>query len=254
MDKNETRLSRSLRIIAFLFFVAALSLIILLRIFEKPKFMEWYGRYANMLVSYQNWVQQYGQTFWTIAILLAGFVLKALIPWLPITVMLFVSGAIFDWYIAIPINFVGSVMLFTIKFFWGRRWGGGNTELILRRYDNAHIFVDKGKVGSKMVLFFSRMTPLVPINSVSQLYGTTTMPYWQYILISILGFSYKLFSYTMIGRNIFNPLSSSFFMPVIGLFIISGLVLLLINAVITATTPLFQKLAAKKGNKQNEQS
>ena len=220
--------------------------------FEKPRFMEWYGRYANMLVSYQNWVQNHGQTIWTVLILLGNYVLKAVIPWLPITVMMFATGMIFDWYLAIPINLIGVTILFTIKFYWGRKWGGGNAEKILLRYDKAHFFVDQGKVGSKMVLFVARMTPLIPINSVSQLYGTTTLPYWQYILISNLGFSYKLFSYTMIGRNIFNPLSYSFFAPVITLLIISGLVLLLINAIISATTPLFQKMAAKKGNKENE--
>ena len=241
---------------AFLFLLFALMLIVFMRMFEKPGFVEWYSKYAEILLSVEEWIEYIGQSSWTILIyliLLLNFILKTVVPWFPLTFIMFLSGMVLDWYIAIPINLIGSTLLFTIKFYWGRKWGGGNAEKILQHFDKAHIFVVQGKVGSKMVLFFSRMTPLIPINSVSQLYGTTTMPFWQYILISIAGFSYKLFSYTMIGRNVFNPLSSSFLIPLIALLIISGLVLLLINALISATSPFFKRLSEKKGNISNEQ-
>ena len=72
----------------------------------------------------------------------------------------------------------------------------------------------------------------MPVNSVSRLYGTTEIPYGRYMLISVLGFTYKLFSYTIIGRNVFDPASASFIVPLILLFIFSGIVLLSLSGAI----------------------
>ena len=252
MKDDESTRSKVLRIIAFFCFLTALALIVLLRLFETERFMRWYSRYADTLISYENWVQNLGNSALVISIILLNYVLKAVIPWLPLTIMMFVSGMIYDWYIAIPLILVGCIILFSIKFMWGRKWGGGNAKKILRRFDRANLFVDSGKLGSKMTLFIARLTPLIPVNSVSQLYGTTDLNIGSYLIISIVGFSYKLVSYTMIGRNIFNPLSLSFILPLIGLLIATGLVLLLINVIITATSPLFKRLTEKKGSKTDE--
>ena len=79
--------------------------------------------------------------------------------------------------------------------------------------------VERNQVGSAVVLFFLRLFPCIPINSVSQLYGTSDIGYWKYLIVSLLGFSYKLFSYTIIGRNVYDPMSASFLVPFILLFI-----------------------------------
>ena len=166
--------------------------------------------------------------------------------------MMFLSGMIFESKIAVPLNIIGCMLLFTIKFVWGKKWGGGNAEKILMHYDKAHLFIGEGNIGSKMTLFFLRAFPFIPVNSVSQLYGTTIIPFWQYLIISLLGFSYKIYSYTMIGRNLFNPFSYSFLNPIIFLLLITGLMLLTINTLISATSPLIKKLQQRKDSKNNE--
>jgi hypothetical protein len=45
-----------------------------------------------------------------------------------------------------------------------------------------------------------------------------------------MGFSYKLFSYTVIGRNVYDPASASFIVPFVILFIITGFILLFLSA------------------------
>ena len=93
--------------------------------------------------------------------------------------------------------------------------------------------MERNKLGSAVVLFFLRLFPCIPINAVSQLYGTSDIEYWKYLLVSLVGFSYKLFSYTIIGRSVYDPMSASFLLPFILLFLLSGLVLLAFNGVIS---------------------
>ena len=223
---------------AFICFLLALVLIVFLRLIEVDEAMEWYYKYTDTLSNFEQWIQTNGATWTSVFIILGNFVLKAVIPWFPISCICVASGVLFDTYYAIAINVVGMCLLFTIKFFWGKRFGGGNAEKILRKYDRASKFIDQSKLGSTVVLFFLRLVPCVPINSVSQLYGTTGINYWKYVIVSIAGFSYKLFSYTLIGRSVFDPLSLQFLLPFVFLFLTSGFVLLLLNGAIGLTQGL----------------
>ena len=226
---------------AFICFLLALALIVFLRLIEMGEAMEWYYKYTDTLSNFEQWIQTHGANWRSVLIILGNFVLKAVIPWFPISCICVVSGALFPAYTAIAINVVGLALLFTIKFFWGKRFGGGNAEKILRKYDRASKFIDQSKLGSAIVLFFLRLVPCVPINSVSQLYGTTGISYWKYLLVSLVGFSYKLFSYTIIGRNVYDPLSAKFLLPFVFLFLFSGFVLLGLNGVIGLTGYLSSK-------------
>lgn len=220
---------------AFICFVLALVLIVFLRLIEVDEAMEWYYKYTDTLSNFEQWIQTNGATWLSVFIILGNFVLKAVIPWFPISCICVASGVLFRSYYAITINVIGMCLLFTIKFFWGKRFGGGNAEKILRKYDRASKFIDQSKLGSAIVLFFLRLVPCVPINSVSQLYGTTGISYPKYLIVSIIGFSYKLFSYTIIGRNVFDPLSVKFMLPFVFLFLFSGFVLLGLNGVFGLT-------------------
>ena len=226
---------------AFICFLLALALIVFLRLIEMDEAMEWYYKYTDTLSNFEQWIQTHGANWRSVLIILGNFVLKAVIPWFPISCICVVSGALVPAYTAIAINVVGLALLFTIKFFWGKRFGGGNAEKILRKYDRASKFIDQSKLGSAIVLFFLRLVPCVPINSVSQLYGTTGISYWKYLLVSLVGFSYKLFSYTIIGRNVYDPLSAKFLLPFVFLFLFSGFVLLGLNGVIGLTGYLSSK-------------
>lgn len=244
MNKSKSKIFM-LNTMAFICFLLALALIVLLRVFKLDSFLQWYVRYNDTLLSYEIWMQTYGATWVSVVFILVNFALKALIPWFPIACLCVASGVLFDWYYALLINLAGMVILFTIKFFWGKKFGGGNAEKILSKYDTAHSFIDSSKLGSRLVLFILRFVPCMPINSVSCLYGTTYIPYWQYIVISVLGFTYKLFSYTIIGRNVFDPASASFIVPFILLLIFSGMVLLFLSGALEISR--LKKHKTKKG-------
>lgn len=241
--------SYGLSFASFICFSIALCLTILTRIFQEPEFIEWYNTYTDLLLSFELWIQTYGATFFAVCIILLNFAIKAVIVWFPIPCMCVASAVLFKWYWAILINVLGLIILFSIRYFFGKYKGGGNAEKILEKYDVAHTFIDESKLGSTIVLFMFRLIPFMPINAVSQLYGTTEIKYKQYLTVSIFGFAYKLISYTIIGRNVFDPLSISFVLPFILLRLFSGVVLMGLNGVVSITKlgkNIFKKLEAKR--------
>lgn len=240
MDRRDRR-KNIIAFAAFICFSLVLVLTVLLRLFQIEQVVTWYNKYTDTLASYEAWVQQNGATFLSVAVILANFAVKAVLPWFPISCIMVCAGVIFKWYYAILINIAGLVILYTIKYFWGRHFGGGNAEKILEKYDNVHSFIDRGKLGSRLVLFSLRLVPCMPLNAVSQLYGTTGMEYYKFILISIAGSAYKIFSYTIIGRNVYDPMSAKFIVPFILLLFFSGVVLLSLSGVISVSAMRFKR-------------
>lgn len=238
--KKEKSIRHVLNLSAFLCFLFALILAVLLRLFHSEQFLAWYGKYTDTLLSYEIWMQSYGASVVSVIFILLNYTVKAVIPWFPISCICVVSGALFSWYYAIIINVAGLIILFSVKFLWGRKFGGGNAEKILRKYDSVYNFIDKSKTGSPLVLFVLRFMPGIPVNSVSGLYGGTDISYHTFIGVSLGGFAYKLFSYTVIGRNVFDPASANFIVPFVVLSVFSGMALLAISGVMSIT-PLKNK-------------
>lgn len=245
---GEKKRSYALNFAAFICFTFALVLVVLLRMFQIEEVVNWYNRYTDTLASFEAWIQHNGATWVSVGIIFANFVLKATVPWFPLSCIMVAAGVIFKWYYAVIINVAGLAVLYTLKYFWGKKFGGGNAEKILSRYDKAHTFIDKGKLGSRLVLFLSRLIPFVPINSVSQLYGTTGIKYPEYLIISLIGSAYKIFSYTVIGRNVYDPMSASFIVPLVVLFLFSGITLLAINGAINVTSFTINKVKKSDNN------
>lgn len=221
----------SLRFLALLCFLIVLALLLLLRLFKTEQFISWYGKYTQSLVNFEMWLENYGATPMAVIIIVFNYALKAFIPWFPVSCICVASAVLFKWYYALAINLAGLTLLFTLKYFWGKIYGGGNAEKILSKYSRVQKMLDESRLGSGAVLFFTRLLPSIPINSVSCVYGTTEMPLWKYLLISNLGFLYKLVSYIIIGRNVFDPASASFVVPFIPLILLSGMIFLSLGSV-----------------------
>ena len=236
-------------------FIIGIGLIILIRLLHTESIAQWYDRWTAALLSYEKSVENISEKWIAALFIEANFILKAFVPWLPISLLFFATGVIFKWYIAIPINIIGLATQFTIKYFWGRWRGGGNAQKLITRNEAAHRLLSQdNKIGSPLTLFFARFIPCLTVNAVSQLYGSYDFPYWKYLGISILGFSYKLYSYTLVGRNVFDPLSTKVLLPLIPLFLFSGIVLLCFNGAFTVTVTARNriKLSKNKNNSEGE--
>lgn len=235
MQKREKARSRALNIIAVISFLLSVSLFVVHRLLDIDSFALWYSKYTGVLMDFENRVESIDNSWLVILAIEANFFLKAVIPWIPISCICVMSGVVFRWPVALPINIVGLAMLYSIKYFWGKHLGGGNAEKILAKYEKMHKFMDTNKYGSSILLFAFRLIPCLPLNSVSQLYGSLGYDYWKFLVISLLGSSYKLFSYTIIGRNVYDPLSGKFLLPLAFLFLFSSITIIAVNSAINVT-------------------
>lgn len=247
-NREEARF-KALNIAAAVCFFVAILLVIVLQLMRIDSISQWYGKYTETLMRFEQNIENMDNRWLAVLVIELNFVIKAIIPWLPISFLCVISGVMFKWYIAILINLIGLIMLFTVKYFWGKNLGGGNIHKFITRYEKVYDIIKNDSVGRPLVLFGARLFPCLPINTISQIYGAINYEYWKYILISIAGFSYKLFSYTVIGRNVYDPLSAKFIVPFIPLFLISSVALLVLNGAITVTVTARRRIKLSKAKK-----
>lgn len=247
-NREEARF-KALNIAAAVCFFVAILLVIVLQLMRIDSISQWYGKYTDTLMRFEQNIENMDNRWLAVLVIELNFVIKAIIPWLPISFLCVISGVMFKWYIAILINLIGLIMLFTVKYFWGKNLGGGNIHKFIARYEKVYDIIKNDSVGRPLVLFGARLFPCLPINTISQIYGAINYEYWKYILISIAGFSYKLFSYTVIGRNVYDPLSAKFIVPFIPLFLISSVALLVLNGAITVTVTARRRIKLSKAKK-----
>lgn len=227
------KLGNLFNVLAFFSFALAIALVVLLSFFATEEFSRWYNQYNTTLIGYEHWIETYGATFVAVVVILLNYLIKSFVPWFPISCLCVASAVIFRWYIAAAINVAGLAVFFIIRFYKGRKHGGGKAEKLLEKYDKPHRFVESGKAGSKALLFFARLIPGIPLGAVSVFYGSTKIGLKEYLIVSLFGISYKLFSYITIGRHVFDPASISFVGPFIPLLVLAGLVLLSLGGVIS---------------------
>lgn len=211
---------------ALICFFIVLVLLVLMRIVSMEPFVGWYAKYTDTLVNFEAWIETHGATPIAVVMIFFNYALKAVLPWFPVSCICVASAVLFKWNQALIINILGLALLFTLKFLWGRIYGGGNAEKIMMKAHTLHKTIEKSGLGSDALLFLFRLIPSIPINGISGIYGTTEMPLGNFLIISELGFLPKTITYIIIGRNVFDPASASFLLPFVPLILFSGLMFL----------------------------
>lgn len=157
------------------------------------------------------------------------FAIKAFVPVVPLSVIFIASGMVFKNTASGFINILGFCVLCSLKFLWGRRYGGGGTHRFLASVNSIQSFMKLHGNGNKWMLVLLRFVPFVPINTVSRLYGATSITLWEFLFYSVLGYLPRLVSWGVVGCNITNPFTPSFTAPISALLVISGISLFLLN-------------------------
>lgn len=167
-----------------------------------------------------------------LGVIMLLFALKAFVPTVPLSVIFIATGMVFPVPVAALINICGFAVLCSIKFFWGKKHGGGNAHKFLSRSATIKSFMKLGGNGNKWMLVLLRFIPFIPINTVSRLYGGTEINPLEFILYSVLGFLPRLISWSVVGCNVTNPFTAAFTAPIIVLLMISGISLLILNTLL----------------------
>ena len=92
----------------------------------------------------------------------------------------------------------------------------------------------------------------MPINSISGIYGSFDFGYGKFVLLSVIGFLPKLISFTFVGRNLYDPLSPGFLVPIMLLMFFSGISLLSVNGIWTTVEKTIEYAKKKKSNKEKK--
>ena len=197
----------------------------LMAVMQIEELNHWYETWQQQLVLLENNVAALPYKGLIILVIFALFTLKAFFPPITIPAICLIAGIVLPWYFALPVNIIGVGWLMTIRYWWGIKFGGGSTIRLVRQNDIVRDLLQSKGTGNPYLLFVFRLIPAFPVNSISRLYGAMHFRYRNYICISLAGFMFKILSYTIIGRNVYNPLSASFLLPIILLSFISGCIL-----------------------------
>lgn len=228
---QEQKNSRSLKTLSAMCFLLALALAVALVILSLPQVQrqldeldEWYYQIEQFIASFDK--------ISAVAVILGFFVTKTFIPIIPFSVLFIGSGLVFSSPVAVAVNLLGFAVLVSIKFYWGRRFGGGGAHKLLLRSQSLTQFMDFHGKGNKWMLVILRFIPFIPVGTVSRAYGATDMNYIPFVSLSVLGFLPRLVAWSAVGTNIRNSFSPNFIIPLIALAVTSGVSLLLLDAML----------------------
>lgn len=219
-----------------------------LKIEELSEIQQTYFDFRAKMYGLESSIQEFGNIGIMIVAVLLFYALKSFLSIVPISATCLLSGIIFPFPVAILVNYAGLALQISIKYFWGKKIGGGNISKILKRYPSVLEVVEQGGNGNLWFLFIFRLVPSFPINPISQMYGNMKIDYKNYLIISLTGVSMKIILFTLIGSNVFDPLSSAFITPIIIILFISGFSMLLINGIVSLATKLSDNKSKEDNN------
>lgn len=218
--------------ISILLFTAAGVLAFLFVVFQIPAVQEMISAAQEALQEFEQLILSIQNKWIALLVIAALFILRAWVPFFPISVFCLITGAMFPMPYSFLINLGGIFLMNSFAYNRGVRQGGGAFQKFMEKYDGAWELVEHYGRGNPLLLFITRLAPVVPLNSTSIVYGSLRFPFGEYTFISLGGFAPRLIGYTFIGRNVFNPFSLSFIGPIVVLLVLSGAVILGINKIL----------------------
>lgn len=232
--------------IALLISAAAVSIVVYLLRYDQ--LWLWYKVYQEKLLEAEQFIQSLGISWKFVLAMLIVFLVRTFIPFLAVSAICVLTGAVLPPYWALIVNFLGIIIMMSIKYFEGMKFGSGNAWKIISKNERARKIIESSGKVNKALLFALRLIPGFPLGSVSRIYGSLRFPYWRFILLSAAGFAPKLLSYTFMGTNVFDPLSSAFLVPLMIALTISGASLLCVNLIWLLVE---KSVSSSKKNKDN---
>ena len=156
----------------------------------------WFERIENYIAGYDKLI--------AFVLIIALFFIKSVVAFIPFSVLFISSGMVFSAPIAMGVSILGFALLISVKFFWGKKFGGGNAHKLAVKSKSITRFMDLKGEGNKWMLAVLRFVPFVPVGTVSRAYGATEMKYLPFVGLSVLGFLPRVILWSYVGSNIFS--------------------------------------------------
>lgn len=227
----------------------SLAIGILLFSLQFEELWRWYAAIQKQLLDLEQRIASIEQSWEFILAVLALFAIKSFIPIYPISTVCFLTGVMLPMYFSVPVNVLGFCVLTSIRYFAGKRFGAGSAWKMISKNERLRNLIRSDGTGNPVLLIALCLVPGMPINSISGIYGSFNFGYWRFILLSVIGFMPRLISYTFVGRNVFDPLSPGFLVPIMLLAFFSGISMLSVNGVWSAVEKTIEYVSKQKMKK-----
>ena len=139
-----------------------------------------------------------------ILLVLAVYVIKALVFVVPASVVYVAVGAIMNPLLAVAVNLFGIFIEVTVTYFLGSFLGKEAVYRILSKKEIGKKLLAKDIQNKPSVLVAIRAVPAFPIDFVSLFYGASGCSYLRYALLSVAGISWRVILFTLLGDAIFS--------------------------------------------------
>lgn len=147
--------------------------------------------------------------------LLGLYALKSISVFFPIVLLQIAAGFLFSPWIALFVNMLGLVIVFTLPYFFGKFAGADAAERKIKKSEKLSRIIEKQKKNEFFLTFFLRVISCLPGDLVSMYLGALNFDFYKYLIASILGTLPGLIPATIMGQSITQPLSPQFIISVI---------------------------------------
>lgn len=248
---NKRKTTKKLLLVAGLISMAvAIAAEVLLFSLRYPKLWAWWEDTQQLLYKLEDKIFTLDKNWQFFFVIMGLYIIKSIIPIYTTSTVCFITGAVLPIYLAIPINMLGTAIQISIKYFIGKKFGAGNAWKLIRKNDFLRSAVQSGGTGNPVVLVSMRLVPCMPINLISAIYGSLNFNYGRYMVLSLVGSLPRIISFTFVGRNMFDPLSAKFLLPVMIIAFLTAISCLSVNGAWTATDKVINYLIKFKKRKR----
>lgn len=186
----------------------------------------YYIKFKLTIEKFENYIARIPYKPLILLIIWGLFFIKNYVSITPLSFTCFLTGLIFPFWLALLINLVGIVYIFSTKYIKGVKSEKNFIHKYLTKWKRLGRLIEDSEngngTGNPGLLFILRLAPSVPLNPVSTLYGYMGFKYWWYLIISIFGYAIKLITFTAIGANISDPFSPKFVLPILAILYMTG--------------------------------
>lgn len=138
-----------------------------------------------------------------IAVVLAVYAVKAVLFVLPASVIYVAVGTILPPALAVAVNLIGIFIEVSVTFILGRFLGKDAVHRLLSKNEKGKKLLEKSPGDKASIILTIRAIPAFPIDLISLFYGASGSRYVKYVLLSVLGISWRVVLFTLLGDAVF---------------------------------------------------
>ena len=160
------------------------------------------------------WIVNIAQiSLWiTVLVFIGIYILKPILMFIPVPALYIAAGIVFPTWIAFVITYVGVVLALTSGYYSGKLIGARKVDAYLAKNEKVGQFLGGQDKRFLLFCFIYRVLPL-PFDLFNMMCGATKVPFWKYLIVSVLGLSTIIVPNVLAGGHITNPLSPEFLLP-----------------------------------------